>query len=133
MKTPVWRPNIESLTRRMASSRSANGNATTSGAKASFEQTWAETGTSVSTVGGKNVPSAWPPARTVAPIATASSTQRWVREAWCSSTIGPTSVVGSSGSPTLSAATPARNFSMNASQIASWMNIRWTLMQTWPA
>ena len=83
MKTPVWSPNIESLTCRMASSSVANLNATTSGANASFEQTWAVTGTSVRTVGGKNVPSALPPARTRPPIATASSTQPWVRDAWC--------------------------------------------------
>ena len=56
MKTPVWSPNIESFTRAIASPRSLNGKATTSGAKASLLQTCAETGTSVSTVGGKNVP-----------------------------------------------------------------------------
>ena len=133
VKTPVWSPNIESLTRAMASSRSRNGKATTSGANASFEQTWAVVGTSVRTVGGKNVPSALPPSRTLPPSATASSTQRWVRPAAVASTIGPTSVVGSSGSPTLSACAPATNLSMNASQMSSWTNIRWTLMQTWPA
>ena len=43
------------------------------------------------------------------------------------------SVVGSSGSPTLSALAPATNRSRKASQTSSWMNARWTLMQTWPA
>src|SRR6185369_9069692 len=38
VKTPVWRPNIESLTPAMAASRSRNGKATTTGANASFEQ-----------------------------------------------------------------------------------------------
>ena len=56
MKIPVWSPNIESLTRRIASPTSLNGNATTSGANASFEQTAAVTGTSVRIVGGKKVP-----------------------------------------------------------------------------
>ena len=88
---------------------------TTSGAKASFEQTWAATGVSVRIVGGKKVPVAFPPRRSFPPIATASSTQRWVRSAAFASTIGPTSVVGSSGSPTFSAAAPATKRSMNAS------------------
>ena len=96
-----------SLTIAIASSSSRNFVATTSGANASFEQTAAVRGTSVRIVGGKNVPSALPPTRILPPRSTASSTQRWVRDAAFSSTIGPTSVVGSSGSPTLSAAAPA--------------------------
>ena len=126
-------PEIESLTRAIASSKSLNRKATTSGAKASFEQTWAVGGTSVRIVGGKKLPSALPPRRTLPPIATASSTQRWVRSAAAPSTIGPSSVSGSSGSPILSALAPSTKRSMNASQMASWTNIRWTLMQTWPA
>ena len=45
MKTPVCSPNMLSLTRAMASSRSRNGKATTSGANASLEHTWAVSGT----------------------------------------------------------------------------------------
>src|SRR3990172_898777 len=107
VKTPVWRPKKLSLTCRMASSKLRKGKTTTTGAKASLEQTWALTGTFSRTVGGKNVPFARPPARTRPPRATASSTQRWVRSAAASSTIGPMSVPGSRGSPTRSAATPA--------------------------
>ncbi len=95
MKTPVWRPKKLSLTCPIASSKSANGKTTTSGAKASLEQTWAVTGVSVRIVGGKYVPSARPPIRTRPPSWTASSTQRWVRAAAASSTIGPRSVPGS--------------------------------------
>ena len=78
------------------------------------------------------MPSAVPPASTVPPSARASSTQGWVRAAAFASTIGPTSVAGSAGSPSLSASTPARKRSMNASHTSSWMNIRWTLMHTCP-
>ena len=60
VNTPDWSPNDESLTLAMASSRSWNGKATTSGANASLEQTWAVGGTSVRIVGGKKLPSARP-------------------------------------------------------------------------
>ena len=107
MKTPVWSPKKLSLTCRTASPKSVNGKTTTSGANASFEQTWASTGTFSRTVGSKNAPSALPPTTTLPPSWTASSTQRWVRAAaWPSSTIGPTSVTGSIGSPRWSALTP---------------------------
>ena len=108
-------------------------NRTTSGANASLLQTWAVAGTFSRTVGSKNAPSAWPPASTVPPAATASSTQRRVRTTFASSTIGPMSVVGSSGSPTFRSLTPATSFSRNASATASWTKIRWTLMHDWPA
>ena len=74
-----------------------------------------------------------PPARTVPPIATASSTQRWVRDAWCC--VDHRADIGRriERVAELEVLTPARNLSMNASQIDSWTNIRWTLMQTWPA
>ncbi len=133
VKIPVWSPNIESFTRRIASSTSRNLKATTSGANASFEHTAAVTGTSVRIVGGKYVPSAVPPRSALPPAASASSTQRWVRDAALPSTIGPTSVCGSSGSPTFRAFAPAMSFGMNVSQMSSCTNIRWTLMQTWPA
>ena len=56
VKTPVWSPNDESLTWRIASPKSRNGKATTSGANASFEQTAAVTGVSVRIVGGNARP-----------------------------------------------------------------------------
>ena len=65
-------------------------------------------------------------------MATASSTHSWVRCTLASSTIGPTSVAASAGSPTLSAAEAATNLPMNSSQTSSWTNIRWTLMHVWP-
>ena len=121
-----------SFTRRTASSRVENGNTTTSGANASLEHTWAWTGVSLRTVGGKKLPSAVPPSRTLPPSALASSTHAWVRAAAAASTIGPTSTVGSAGSPSRRARAASRKRSMNSSHTASWTNIRWTLMHTCP-
>src|SRR3972149_5112485 len=116
----------------MAASKAAKGKATTTGAKASLEQTWAVVGTSVRIVGGKKAPSARPPVRSLPPMEIASSTPRCARCAWASSTIGPRTVSGSSGSPTRRAAAPARSFGMNASQTSRWMKMRCTLMPTCP-
>src|SRR3954464_10809846 len=89
VNTPACNPNVESLIEAMASSTSSNFSTTTSGANASFTQTFAVLGAFARIVGGKKVQLRVPPSSTSAPSATASSTHAWVRSALASSTIGP--------------------------------------------
>ena len=87
----------------------------------------------ITVVGGRTAPSALPPMSTLPPASTASWTQRSVRCALARSTIGPTCVSGSSGSPTLRSRAPSTKRAMNSSQTDSCTNRRCTLMHTWPA
>ncbi len=134
VKTPVWSPNMLSLTWAMASSIVRNGAATTSGANASFEHTWARRRDV-----GQDRRREERPVRPTAGEDRATERDRLVDPALRARRLrsrrpsGPTSVAGSSGSPSLRAFAPSTNRAMNASQTSSWMNARWTLMHTWPA
>ncbi|MCY1238165.1 hypothetical protein D9M72_508900 [compost metagenome] len=72
----------------------------------------------VRTVGSKKVPDApirWPPARTLAPLETASVTWASIFSIACLSIIGPMVMPGVKPSPTVSSATRLTNFSAKAS------------------
>ncbi len=100
VKMPHWRPKRLSLISRSASAKESTAKRLTTGAKASSEQIIASRGTSARTVGPNHRPSASPRTSARAPDARASATQPSVRCTAFSSTIGPSSVSGSSGSPT---------------------------------
>ena len=109
MKTPVCSPNIESLTRRWPRRGRGTGRRRRAARTPRSSRPGRTVGRRSGSSAGRTCRRPGRPPGAVPPIATASSTQRWVRPAAVASTIGPTSVVGSSGSPTLSAAAPATN------------------------
>ena len=89
-------------------------------------------GTSARTVGAYEAPSRLPPASSVAPAATASSTQDSTRLAASSLTSGPTSVASSDGSPVTCASTAATICGSSRSYTEASAITRCTEMQDWP-
>ena len=73
-----------------------------------------------------------PPVRSAAPSATAAATRRSTSAAAPSSIRVPTSVAGSSGSPTRRAALAAVILSASSSAIGDSARIRLTAVQRWP-
>ena len=100
----------------ITSASSVKRNSGASGPKVSSRATRASCGTSTSTVGAKKLPpSAWPPASSRAPLASASS--RWLCTLATAAGLisGPVVTPGSAPLPTLSLATAAASFSAKAS------------------
>jgi hypothetical protein len=96
---------LESFTIASASSNVWYGLIVTTGPKTSSRQTFISGVTCESSVGWKNGPSPVPPVSTSAPWETASSTHPRIRSTSVRWITGPTSTVGSIGSPTLSCST----------------------------
>ena len=90
----------------IASSSESTGTIGATGPKVSSRSRSVSGGAPVTTAGEKKCPVEWPaespPATTSAPAATAASTCAAAFARWLADAIGPTSVEGSSGSPTRS-------------------------------
>ena len=126
---------MESLAIRSASPKSEKRSIVATGPKISSHQTLASCGGEPSRVGARQRPSSTssPPVSSSAPAATASSIHSLTRSRSPGVISGPTSVSGSSGSPTVSVSTLATRRSVKASATSSWTRIRWIEMQLWPA
>ena len=134
VKIAAWSPYRVSLARRNASSTSAYVCTAITGPNTSCEQTFMSGCVFVKTVGSRTPSGAVPPARTLAPPATASSIHDFdpvrVRVTEISA---DTSVASSRGSPTTSASTRGISSSRNASAIDSCRYTRWVEMHDCPA
>ena len=115
VKTPAWRPNLESFAISSASPKSEKRSIVATGPKISSHQTLASCGGAPSRVGARQRPSSTssPPVSSSAPAATASSIHSLTRSRSSGVISGPTSVSGSSGSPTRSFSTLATSRSVN--------------------
>ena len=126
---------MESFAISSACSKSEKRSIVATGPKISSHQTLASRGGEASRVGARQRPSSTssPPVSSSAPASTASSTQALTRSRSPGVISGPTSVSGSSGSPTRRVSVLATRRSVKASATSSWTRIRWIEMQLWPA
>ena len=126
--TPAVNPYSESLAKSMAASVEATGWMTVAGPKISEPKMSMWGVTSVSTTGLMTVPFGPPiapsPVSRLAPLAAASLTSFETRCAPRVLISGPTIVVGSAGSPTVSALTRSTYLEMKAPAWLLWMMTR---------
>lgn len=116
VKIPACNPKLLALQVSNTDSKLSYGSTVTKAPKTSFVTTLSSARGPATTVGASVAPSRLPPTVIRAPPPTASVAQPSTRAAARSSTIDPTSVAGSSGSPTVSAATSAVSWSTKASK-----------------
>ena len=119
--------------RATASSKVAYGVTVVTGAKTSSQFTCCAGVVPVRTVGCSSAPVRLAPVSTFAPSATAAAIHDSARRAASSLIIGPTSVAGSSGSPTRRFPTRVTNRTRNSSNTSRCTRIRCTEMHDWPA
>ena len=132
MNRPPCSPYGVEFASRIAPAKSSNGRTETSAPNTSSVTTFAVRGGSATTAGVSVAPWMIPPASSRAPAETASPIHPATRFAASASTIVPTSVAGSSGSPTRSEATCARKRPTNSSKRGDSTYTRCTEMQLCP-